>query len=98
MADPKGALQAELQSLQAGVTLPDNLKVSVVEESPTQIYLRIPAAVSTEMAEAELAAMAGGAGPSVPTTGIVVVSLDVTAVVAPVAYVVVAGSTTPVIV
>ena len=90
MADPKGTLQAELQTLQAGITLPEGLKVTVVEESPSQLYLRIPAAASTEMAEAEMAGMTGGAG--TPAGATIIVALDITAVVTPSpTYVVIAG-------
>lgn len=76
--DPKGTLQKELQEIKSGVTLPDSLKVSVVEETPEQIYLRLPIRTDT-LSEAELSSVAGGAGQQVN----VAMQLDVTAVVAP---------------
>lgn len=79
LADPKATLQAELQSLKAGVTLPAELKVSVVEESASHIYLRIPAAVHGTLSEKELVAMSGGASEPPPALITGVMALDVTA-------------------
>lgn len=82
ISDPKGTLEAELQSVKAGISLPANLKVTVVEESADHIYLRLPAAASTAMTEQELVATAGGAGDQPPPASIVV-GLDVVVTVAP---------------
>lgn len=82
ISDPKGTLEAELQSVKAGIALPANLKVTVVEESADHIYLRLPASASTTMSEQELVATAGGAGDQPPPASIVV-GLDVVVTVAP---------------
>jgi hypothetical protein len=75
--DPKGILHRELQNVKAGITLPDNLKVTVVEETPDHIYLRLPVAPSSTMNEKELAGMTGGS--SQPTVNAVqAVSIDIT--------------------
>lgn len=80
--DPKGVLQKELQEVKAGVTLPDSLKVSLVEESPEQIYLRLPFR-SDSLSDAELSSVAGGAGRPGGQDITVAMQIDVTAVVAP---------------
>ncbi len=60
-ANPKAALQKELTELKADVTLPDNLQVNLVEESPQQIFLRLPV-LPGQLSEADLAGVSGGAG------------------------------------
>lgn len=60
--DPRAALGAEL-----GVTLPDNVNVTVLEESPSDFYLVLPpsgTAAGTELSDEELGAVAGGSGNS----------------------------------
>ena len=58
LANPKGVLVREL-----GVALPDFLEVQVVEETPTSVYLVLPAApvaAGAELSDAQLEAVAGG--------------------------------------
>lgn len=69
-ADPRGTLAAELQAIHSAAKLPENLKVTVVEESPDHIYLVIPnrpAGVSGALDEASLEAVAGGAAQATTT-------------------------------
>ena len=96
-SDPKGTLQKELQEIKSGVTLPDGIKVTVLEESPCQIYIRLPIR-SDKLSDAELSSVAGGAGGPVPVQVNVAMQLDVTAVVAPSVGVVVAPGGVAVIV
>ena len=79
LADPKGTLQKQLEELKAGISLPANPKVTVVEEAHDQLYLRLPMKKSGDLSDAELAGVAGGAGQQPPP--VTVASLDVTAVV-----------------
>ena len=82
LSDPKGTLQKELQEIKSGVTLPADLKVSVVEESANQIYLRLPARHSDQLSDADLSSVSGGTGhPQQPSTmSQVTISIDMTAV------------------
>jgi hypothetical protein len=57
-ADPKAAV-AEL----LGRPLPDALRVHVLEQSATDVYLVLPPRTGTELSEDELDAIAGGASP-----------------------------------
>lgn len=60
LKDPKAVVQEELENLQAGVELPDDLKVAVHEESPQHYHFVLPrnpndvapGAVSSEQFEA----------------------------------------------
>jgi hypothetical protein len=65
VADPKAVLSRELTKLDPSITvLPPNLKVQLVEEDSNTIYLMLPkvkTAASRELADEELAAVAGGA-------------------------------------
>ena len=68
--DPQGAIRDEL-----GVSLPSEVKITVLQETPDQLYLVLPqtveAAPSGELSDAELGAVAGGAdwtsGPNTST-------------------------------
>lgn len=81
LSDPKGTLQKELQEIKSGVTLPADLKVSVVEESANQIYLRLPARHSDQLSDADLSSVSGGTGhPQQPAMSQVTISIDMTAV------------------
>lgn len=65
-SDPKGTLSRELEVFQPGAKLPENLKVTVLEETPEQLYLVIPnnpTAASGALDDASLEAVAGGAAP-----------------------------------
>ncbi|MBM9466145.1 NHLP leader peptide family RiPP precursor [Nakamurella leprariae] len=61
-ADPRAALAAE------GIQLPDDLTVRVVESTPQQVVLSIPAPVSedVELGEDALAGASGGTTPAFP--------------------------------
>jgi hypothetical protein len=57
VADPRGTLEREL-----GVRMPDGVGLTVIEETPTNRYLVLPAgpAATGELSDAELEAAAGG--------------------------------------
>lgn len=77
--DPKATLARELESLHSGAKLPDNLNVTVVEESADHIYLVIPnspTGVSGALDDASLEAVAGGAGGGVTVVNTQVSGLD----------------------
>ena len=59
MSDPKAAIAEE-----TGAELPDNLEITVLEESANHYYLVLPleAQDSEELSEEALEAVAGGAG------------------------------------
>lgn len=40
--DPRGTLLAELEALHSAAALPANVRVTVLEETPEQVYLVIP--------------------------------------------------------
>ncbi len=94
-ADPRGTLAAELQGIHSAAKLPENLKITVVEESPDHIYLVIPnrpPGVSGALDEASLEAVAGGAAQANPSAEIEVeVCLNVVAQVSEVVQVVASG-------
>jgi len=54
-SDPKGTLESEL-----GGSLPGNVKISVLEETPDQVYLVLPAQGTKELSSSELSGVAGG--------------------------------------
>jgi hypothetical protein len=56
LADPKAAIAQEL-----GVTIPDEIEVYALEETPTRFYLVVPAQPETqELSDQEMAGVAGG--------------------------------------
>jgi len=55
LADPRSTLEAVL-----GVNLPAGLTVRIVENSPSELTLVIPPAVSSELDDDQLEAIAGG--------------------------------------
>ena len=62
ISDPRGTLEGEL-----GVSLPSNVQVSVLEETPSAFYIVLPpdgTAAGTELSDEELGAVAGGSGNS----------------------------------
>ena len=59
LRDPKGVFAREL-----GMNMPEHITVQVLEESPSTVYLVLPAPVSgvgAQMSDAELENVAGGA-------------------------------------
>jgi hypothetical protein len=42
LADPKGTLQSMLDDMKPGFVLPENLNVSINQETPDQIYMTMP--------------------------------------------------------
>jgi Nitrile hydratase, alpha chain len=54
-SDPRGTLEREI-----GGSLPPDVKISVMEETPKQVFLVLPAAGSKELTTDELAGVAGG--------------------------------------
>ena len=54
--DPAGTIASEL-----GVTIPARVKLNVLEETDTNLYLVLPAHEARTLREAELAAVVGGA-------------------------------------
>lgn len=59
LADPRSAISAEL-----GQPIPEGFTIHVHEESATTVHLTLP--VSDQLAEEELAAVAGGEGEGLP--------------------------------
>ena len=55
-ADPKAALHEAF-----GTELPDELQVSVFQETPNHLMIRIPLMLTDEISESELEGVAGGA-------------------------------------
>ena len=66
ISSPKAAIEQEL-----GLTLPDNVDIGVVEETPAKIWLVLPSVeppVETrELSDEELGAVAGGGMPGMAT-------------------------------
>ena len=63
-ANPKAVIAKEY-----GVELPDNVELKVVEESPTELYIRIPTnPADLELSDDELESVAGGGTVFGPTT------------------------------
>jgi hypothetical protein len=64
LRDPKGVLARELAQLQPGATLPADIQIQVVEETPSTRYLVLPAKPAIEsgdeLSEADLQSVAGG--------------------------------------
>src|SRR6516165_9855794 len=56
VSDPAATISSEL-----GITLPSRLKLQVLEETDTNLYLVLPASQVKTLNEAELAAVVGGA-------------------------------------
>ena len=79
LEDPKAVMAEELASLHEKANLPDNVKVTVVEETADQIYLVLPMNPADfhpdELTEEDLLAVAGGA--SEPTVQAVVQAVAV---------------------
>ncbi|MDA7534627.1 hypothetical protein N8613_01720 [Verrucomicrobia bacterium] len=85
--DTKGALESALQELDPNLTLPDNLKVTLLEESENVVYLVVPpdptALADSELTEEQLEAVAGGvAAIAVFVVGVVAVAVGGTVTVA----------------
>ncbi|MDA0812454.1 MAG: NHLP leader peptide family RiPP precursor [Verrucomicrobia bacterium] len=57
LADPKKTVETQLNN-----TLPDNITVEIVQESPTKIYIRLPHIVreGDELSDEDLEQVAGG--------------------------------------
>jgi hypothetical protein len=62
--DPKAVLERELAALRPGARLPEGLEVTLLEESPTTLYLVLspgpPVAATGELSDEQLEAAAGG--------------------------------------
>ncbi|HEY5018282.1 MAG TPA: NHLP leader peptide family RiPP precursor [Streptosporangiaceae bacterium] len=54
-SDPKGTLEREL-----GGTMPADIRIEVLEETPAHVYLVLPTPESKELTADELAGVAGG--------------------------------------
>lgn len=72
--NPKQTIANELHALDADLELPDNMEISVLEESESQRYLVLPFVPEDlqgqELSEEELSRIAGGVlGHSAPGTG-----------------------------
>lgn len=68
LCEPNAVLADELAALQEDAKLPSDLKVTVLEESPDQIYMVLPVNPQDfhdgELSEDQLLAVAGGASGS----------------------------------
>ncbi len=59
--DPNGVVRRELAAMGVASGLPDNVEVRVVEETPTTLYLVLPAMPPEgELSDADLELAAGG--------------------------------------
>jgi hypothetical protein len=62
--NPKAAVERELARLRPGATLPENIQVQVVEETPTTLYLVVPPGPrrpeTGELSDEDLERAAGG--------------------------------------
>jgi hypothetical protein len=54
-SDPRAAVGDEL-----GVTIPETVRITVLEDSLTHVHLVLPAAEGAELTDADLALVAGG--------------------------------------
>lgn len=67
-ANPRATIERELS-----IALPEGLEVEVVEETPTKVYLvlpaRPPASAERELSDEELGMVAGGGGTEVAQSG-----------------------------
>ncbi len=81
IANPKTVLQEEVTRMGGG-KLPDDLKVTAVEETPNQLYVVMPLnpAKSQELSEEQLEAVAGG------TVAVIVVGVGTVVAVGVTAY------------
>jgi hypothetical protein len=61
-ANPRGTIERELGRLQPGAKLPEHVEIRVVEESPTTMYLVLPARPGgpEPLSDEDLEAAAGG--------------------------------------
>jgi hypothetical protein len=57
LEDPKTAVETRLQA-----KLPKNLKITVVEEKPDELFIVIPQKSNTELSDDQLEVIAGGKG------------------------------------
>lgn len=83
IANPRQVVSEELAKIKEGVSIPANIKVTVLEEKPDQIYLVIPVnprEVTGEMSDKDLQKVAGGTAAAVQTIQ-VALQLDVVQVV-----------------
>ncbi len=82
--DPRGTISEELGKIQEGVSIPDSIEVTVVEETPNQICIVIPVnpadITGKAVSEEDLAKVAGGQT-TTETTQVTVTALDVVQVI-----------------
>ena len=87
LADPRAVISEELGKIQDGVSIPDNIAVDVVEETPNQICIVLPVnpadLTGAAISEDDLAKVAGGETTSTTTASVTTVStaLDVVQVI-----------------
>jgi hypothetical protein len=76
LANPRAVLSEELSRIKEGVAVPANVKVTVLEEKPDQIYLVIPVnprEVVGTLSEEQLQKVTGGTGqPDINPTNVAV--------------------------
>ena len=83
LEDPRAVMSEELGKVQEGVSIPDSIEVSIVEETPGHICLVLPVnpadITGTAVSEEDLAKVAGGQSTSEQTSAQVsaVATLDV---------------------
>lgn len=78
LKEPRAAISEELAKIQEGVSIPESVEVTVVEESPGKIYMVLPVnpadVTGKAMTEEDLQKVAGGQSTSTTTA---TTSLDV---------------------
>jgi len=71
LSDPRAVISEELSNIKEGVSIPENVKVKVVEEKPDEIYLVLPVnpedVTGRPLTEEDLDRIAGGESVSAST-------------------------------
>lgn len=79
LADPKAVISEELNTIKAGTALPPDITVTVLQETPRQLYLVLPVQPDTvgevAVSPTETGVTPQGVGPVAATSAVVVVDV-----------------------
>lgn len=79
MADPNGVVAEELRKVRDGESMPHGVKITVLEETPDQIYIVIPAnpaaVAASSLSDDQLRAVAGGQAEAAAASASIVVTV-----------------------